>query len=96
MDLAEELFENVLEIYGKAGGRSFEGWRKQPRDLVDSDSACKLAGHGTAHPIADSEHKVDILRGGLSDFAQVAQFPRVKLEAQERILIVRTDLPSVR
>ena len=96
MNLAEELFENVLEIHGKAGGGSFEGRRKQPRDFVDSDSACKLASHGTAHPIAYSENEINIVGGGLADFAQIAQFLRVKLEAKERILIVRTDLPSVR
>ncbi len=96
MNFAEELFEHVLEIHGKAGGGSFEGRRKQPRDLLDCDSAGKLARHGAAHSIAYSENEIDIVRGGLSDFAKIAQFLRVKLEAKERVLIVRTDLPSVR
>jgi hypothetical protein len=96
MDFAEELFNYVFKIHRQTSGGSFEGWRKQPCNLLHRDSAGEFARHGTAHPIANSEHEVDIVRGGLADLAQVAQLLRVKLKAKEGILIVPANFAPVR
>ena len=45
------------------------------------------------HSIANSEDEIDIFGGGFSNFSQVVQFSRVKLEAKEGIFIVSANLP---
>ncbi len=96
MNFAEKLFEHVFEIHRKTCCGSFEGRRKQPRDLLHCDSAGELSRHCPAHAIAYGKNEIDAFGGGFTDLSEIAQFESIELKAQKGIFIVGTDLAPVR
>ena len=95
MHLGEQLREHVAEPGVQAGGALAERFRQQGRDLFHRNLTGILTSQGPAHPVAHGKSKVGIRRRSLAYFSESLHLARIKLEAEEGILVVLAHLAHV-
>ena len=96
MDLTEQFRQHIGKARFQAGGGLPERTRQQRRDFFHRNLARIFARQRAAHPVADGESKIHFLHRGFPNFSQPLDFPRIKLQAKERIFVVLPHLADVR
>ena len=96
VSLRKEFCQNILEPRCQSRRPLLEKRREHPRDFLHSNTAGKFTRLRPAHPVANCKDEVGFDSACIADFSKMPDIMSINGKAQEGILIILPDPPSVR